>query len=66
MTRLLMNAKDDKRKIGHITFGMAENSHNTAQKIEMLTAHHWLQGSTRTVRVQWSDQETKNQDCTDL
>ena len=22
--------------------------------VEMLTPHHWLQGSTRTVRVQWS------------
>ena len=34
--------------------------------VVMLTAHHWLQGSTRTVRIQWSNQETKNQDCTDL
>ena len=25
-----------------------------ALTVEMLTAHHWLQGSTRTVRVQWS------------
>ena len=34
--------------------------------VVMLTAHHWLQGSTRTVRIRWSNQETKNQDCTDL
>ena len=24
------------------------------QTVVMLTAHHWLQGSTRTVRIHWS------------
>ena len=38
----------------------------TMVKPKKLTAQHWLQGSTRTVRVQWSNQETKNQDCTQL